>query len=75
MGGRGRKRRRRLGVILPCRPLWEGISSPNLMEGTCREASRTCPGNTCVRFRGVGDKKIDRRRTEAGMKIPPGKDE
>lgn len=32
------------GVVLPYRRLWGDISSPNLVEGTCREASHTYRG-------------------------------
>lgn len=38
------------GLILPYRRLGGDISSPNLEEGTCREASRTYRGKSCGRF-------------------------
>lgn len=43
------------GVILPYRRLGGDISSPNLVEGTCREASRTYRGKSCGRFPGGKD--------------------
>lgn len=39
-------------MILPYRRLGADISFPNLVEGTCREASRTCHGKSCGRFQG-----------------------
>lgn len=40
------------GVILPYMRLGGDISSPNLVEGTCREASCTYRGKPCGRFPG-----------------------
>lgn len=40
------------GVILPYRRLEVDISFPNLAEGTCHEASRTCHGKPYSHFPG-----------------------
>lgn len=49
--------RRRKDYFLPCRRFGGDISSPNLVEGTCREASRTYHGNSCGHFPG-GEKMV-----------------
>lgn len=46
------RKRRRKGRFLPCRRFGGDISSPNRAEATCREASRTCHGNSCGHFTG-----------------------
>lgn len=48
---------RRKDYFLPCRRFGGDISSPNLVEGTCREASRTYHGNSCGHFPG-GEKMV-----------------
>lgn len=50
---RGGAKERSGGQDLPCRRFVEDISFPNLVEGTCGEASRTYRGRTCVHFTGA----------------------
>lgn len=53
-----RERKEEEGLILPYRRLEADISFPNLVEGTCHEASRTYHGKPYGRFPGgkmVGD--------------------
>jgi len=50
----GKEGKKEKGVILPYRRLGADISFPNLVEGTCREASRTYHGKPCGRYQRKG---------------------
>lgn len=52
MTARGKGAEEEEGVILPYMRLVGDISSPNLVEGTYHEASRTYRGKSCGRFPG-----------------------